>query len=190
MAKSPKQPEIIMMPIGQIKPYWRNPRFNFDTIAPLVKSIERYGFQVPLVVDKQNVIVTGHARYKALQQMGVEQVPVIVSTASTIKNREYRILDNKIQEITKWDEEALQQELKGILENQGFMDHFGSTLDLMMDTSGILGVEHENPINPKSKKSSKAGEDGNEYSEEEVVEHECCPYCDAVLTTANIVTQE
>lgn len=57
------------MNIEEIKPYWRNPRKNDDTIEPLKESIKKFGYQSPIIVDANNVIVVGHARFKALLQL-------------------------------------------------------------------------------------------------------------------------
>lgn len=57
--------QIIMKKLNEIKPYFRNPRKNDKTVDMLVKVIPQVGFNVPILIDKNGVIVKGHARYKA-----------------------------------------------------------------------------------------------------------------------------
>jgi len=98
-----------------LKPYWRNPRINDDTVEALVEYIPIIGFNVPIVVDKKGVIVKGHARYAAAIRLGLEKVPVIVSDNLDEVNKLDRIADNRVFEITKWSETELER--LDILEN-------------------------------------------------------------------------
>lgn len=93
--------------IGQIKPYWRNPRRNVETVKELKKSIEQFGFNVPLVVDEGYEIIAGHARYRALMELGVTEVACVVLKMSKALAREYRIADNKIHDLSSWMHEGL-----------------------------------------------------------------------------------
>lgn len=68
---------VIDMRLDQLKPYENNPRNNDEAVDYVANSIERFGFKVPLVVDKDGTIVTGHTRYKAARQLGLDTVPVI-----------------------------------------------------------------------------------------------------------------
>jgi ParB-like chromosome segregation protein Spo0J len=61
--------EIVLKNINEIKPYWRNPRNNERTITSLIESIKKFGFKVPIVVDKDFVIITGHSRHTAALQL-------------------------------------------------------------------------------------------------------------------------
>lgn len=105
-----KKIEITMMPIDSIIPYWRNPRIHNSTVNALAEAIKRYGFNVPLVIDKNNVVVKGHARLKAARMLGLTEVPCIVTDADDAKNKADRIADNKIQELSKWDPVKLEVE--------------------------------------------------------------------------------
>ena len=100
--------------VSEIKPYEANARLNDKTVEKLVDSIERYGYVVPIVVDEKNVVVAGHARLKAITQLGWEDVECLVSKLSEDKNKEFRILDNKIQEISTWNDELLVVELRAL----------------------------------------------------------------------------
>ena len=106
---------IVQMDIEKIKPYENNPRFNDKAVDAVAASIENFGFKVPIVVDKYNVIVTGHTRLKAAQKLGLAQVPVIVADdLSEEKIRAFRLADNKVSEIAEWNFNLLEQELAGL----------------------------------------------------------------------------
>ncbi len=106
--------EIVLKPINEIRPYLKNPRVNEKTVELLEKIIPVVGFNVPIVVDSKGVIVKGHARYNAAMRLGMEQVPCIVTHASSKAIRADRITDNKIQEFTHWDAERLKEEVGDI----------------------------------------------------------------------------
>ena len=107
--------EIHLLNIDDIKPYENNPRKNDKAIEPVAKSIKEYGFRVPIVIDKNNVIVAGHTRYKACKQLGIDKVPcVIADDLSEDQIKAYRIADNKTAEYAEWDFELLEIELNDI----------------------------------------------------------------------------
>ena len=100
--------------IDKVIPYWHNPRNNDKTVERLMVSIKEYGFNVPLVVNKDMVLITGHARLKAARKLGLATVPCVVVDLSEEKAKKYRIADNKIQELTDWREDDLFKELREI----------------------------------------------------------------------------
>lgn len=104
--------EIIYKKLEEVIPYEKNPRNNDSTVKYLKKSIERFGFKVPLVIDKNGVIVTGHTRYKAAKELGITEVPCIVADDLNEKQiRAFRIADNKVAEIARWNDEELRQDI-------------------------------------------------------------------------------
>lgn len=98
-------------PIGEIKPYWNNPRSNEKTRQALVDAYKKIGFNQPILVDQEGVIVKGHARYYAAKLSGMETIPTLVSLASDAQNKEDRILDNSIQDLSVWDPDGFEVEL-------------------------------------------------------------------------------
>lgn len=109
--------------IEKLIPYARNPRKNSDTVDGLAASIKEFGFQQPIVVDVENVIVVGHTRYLAAKKLGLKKVPVHVAKELTPDQaKAYRIVDNKLQEKSKWDYELLQLELGEIELDLGAFD--------------------------------------------------------------------
>lgn len=96
-------------------PYPNNPRQNEGAVDAVANSIREFGFKVPIVVDRNNVIVAGHTRLKAAQKLGLETVPVVVADDLTDEQaRAFRLADNKTAELAEWDEEKLFEELDGI----------------------------------------------------------------------------
>jgi len=106
--------EIVMLPASAIKPYHRNVRKNRETIDRLCQLIPKIGFNVPLVLDHNNVIVKGHTRWAVAIRLGMEQIPCVYSNADEETNKLDRLADNKVQEFSTWDEEALLSELTSI----------------------------------------------------------------------------
>lgn len=99
------------MKLSELKPYEKNPRKNDRAVEPVANSIKEFGFRVPLVIDKDNVIVTGHTRYKAAKKLGMETVPCIkADDLSDEQIKAFRLADNKVGEISEWDTELLDLE--------------------------------------------------------------------------------
>lgn len=104
--------QIVQMKINEVKPYERNPRRNDNAVNDVAESIKQFGFQQPLVVDKDNVLIVGHTRLKAAKKLGMKEVPVIVAAnLSDEQVKKYRILDNKTNELSDWDFKLLKQEI-------------------------------------------------------------------------------
>lgn len=112
--------------IDKVKPYDKNPRNNDDAVEATANSIKEFGWQQPIVVDKNGVIVVGHTRLKAAKKLKLKQVPVTVAESLTDEQvKAYRLADNKTGELADWDENLLAGELKE-LENLDFdMSEFG-----------------------------------------------------------------
>lgn len=109
--------KVEMWPIENVIPYARNPRKNDQAVAAVKASIKEFGFQQPLVVNSEGVIVVGHTRLKAAQELGLTNVPVtIAKDLSESQIKAYRILDNKTGEKAEWDSELLGLELDDLAE--------------------------------------------------------------------------
>lgn len=139
--------------IQDVKPYPRNPRNNDDGVDAVANSIKEFGWQQPIVVDKDNIIIVGHTRYKAAKKLGMEQVPVVVADKLTDEQvKAYRLADNKTGELTDWDDDLLNDELDGILDID--MSDFGFDLELGNDEDKQVqedDFDEEPPEEPKSK---------------------------------------
>jgi site-specific DNA-methyltransferase (adenine-specific) len=120
--------------IDLIKPYWRNPRKNENAVEAVKESIKRYGYTQPIVVDKDNVIIAGHTRYKALRQLGYKNIAVVLLDIDEDKAKQYRIADNKTAEMSEWDDDLLMYELREIEELEDMTIFFDDgELDSLLD---------------------------------------------------------
>lgn len=114
--------------LNELKPYEKNPRYNEPAVSAVSKSIEQFGFLVPLVITKDNEIVAGHTRYKAAKRLKLKTVPAIVADELTEEQiKAFRLADNKVSELAEWDEGLLAQELETIVNID--MKDFGFVLD-------------------------------------------------------------
>lgn len=104
------------VPLDEIKPYWRNPRDNAAAVEAVKASIAEFGMNQPLVLDKENVIIAGHTRYRALLELGHDKAPVVVVDLDPVRAKAYRIADNKTSELASWDNDKLVSELREIAE--------------------------------------------------------------------------
>lgn len=106
--------KIVMKRISEIKPYIRNPRRNEKTVELLCKLIPKVGFNVPLVIDENGVIVKGHARFSAAIRLGMEEIPCIITHADEEAIKADRLTDNKISEFSEWVNDEVMQEIESI----------------------------------------------------------------------------
>ena len=105
--------KIVNLKTEQLIPYINNPRNNNDAVDKVAASIKEFGFKVPIVIDKDNVVVTGHTRLLASKKLGLQEVPcVIADDLSPAQIKAFRIADNKVSEYAQWDEDMLKVELE------------------------------------------------------------------------------
>ena len=101
--------------ISLLHEYDNNPRKNETAVEAVAESIKQFGFKVPIIVDKDNVIVAGHSRLKAARMLGLEKVPCIVADDLTPEQiKAFRLADNKVGELAGWDFAKLEEELAGL----------------------------------------------------------------------------
>jgi site-specific DNA-methyltransferase (adenine-specific) len=109
--------DVVMRPVGSIKPYANNPRDNDAAVDAVAASLKAFQFRQPIVVDEQDVIIVGHTRYKAALKLGMTEVPVHVARGLTPEQaRAYRIADNQTATLATWDEDKLPLELMALQE--------------------------------------------------------------------------
>ena len=107
--------EILNLNVADLIPYENNPRLNGDAVQYVAESIRNFGFKIPIIIDKDNVIVAGHTRLKAAIELDIKQVPCIRADDLTEEQvKAFRLADNKVGEIAEWDYEQLQKELAEI----------------------------------------------------------------------------
>ena len=114
MKKDLKQ-EIVYISMDKIIPYENNPRINDEAAEKLAEDIKRFGFRNPIYLDKDNVIINGHTRYKSAQLLGYKEVPCIYAKDLTEQEvKAFRIADNRYGEFADWDVDLLVEELTDI----------------------------------------------------------------------------
>lgn len=134
--------EIINRKLEDLIPYEKNPRDNDKAVKYVAKSIKEFGFKVPIIIDKDNVIVTGHTRWKAARELGLEEVPTIMADDLDEEQiRAFRLADNKVSEASKWNKDLLDEELEAILNID--MQDFGFDFD----DAGEIGNPYTSKIN-------------------------------------------
>ena len=120
---------IIELPIDSIIPYENNPRDNDEAVELVANCIRSVGGRNPDHGDEHNVILCGHTRLLACLSLGMENVPCIRHEGLTeAEKAAYRLADNKVAEIAKWDFGKLDEELKKIGDEINMQD-FGFAYD-------------------------------------------------------------
>ncbi len=100
--------KVELVEITKVIPYARNPRKNEGAVAKVAASIKEFGFRQPIVVAPDMVVIVGHTRLLAAQQLGFKQVPVHIAEGLTdVQIKAYRIADNRTNEEAEWDNELL-----------------------------------------------------------------------------------
>lgn len=134
--------------IAEIKPYGKNAKKHPDKqIKQVAASIEAFGFNQPIVVDKDDVIIVGHGRFGAAHYLGLTEVPVLTVDLNEEQAKAYRLADNKLNE-SEWDMQLVIQELKGLEVN--LVDLTGFSRSLLYKTSVDDDSVPAIPTNPKT----------------------------------------
>lgn len=144
--------QIEIRSMKDIRPYEHNPRNNDSAVDAVAASIKEFGWQQPIVVDKDGVIIAGHTRYKAAQKLKLKEVPVVVAENLTDDQvKAYRLADNKTGELAEWDFSALEEELAGLAQID--MQQFGFDQTILPESHELVEDDYEEaaPEEPKSK---------------------------------------
>ncbi len=108
---------VVEIKVSKLKPYEKNPRLNEKAVEACMQSIQQYGFKVPMIVDKDMVIIAGHTRLKAAKKLGLDAVPCVIADDLTDEQaRAFRIADNKVSDFSIWDNKLLLEELEALTE--------------------------------------------------------------------------
>lgn len=142
--------EIKTLKLKDLKPYDKNPRHNDEAVELVANSIKEFGFKVPIVIDRNNVIVCGHTRYMACKQLKIKEVPCVVADDLTDNQiKAFRLADNKVAEKAEWDNDLLNAEIDDIVNID--MEDFGFDFNLddedyesREDSNGFVGDQNAN----------------------------------------------
>lgn len=147
--------DVINININKLKPYDKNPRKNDEAVKYVAESIKEFGFKVPIVVDKNNVIVAGHTRYKASQKLKMTEIPCIIADDLTEEQiRAFRLADNKVGELSEWDFDLLDAELNEIIDID--MEAFG--FDMLEYEETTEAFEDDFEVQEPEEAKSKLGQ--------------------------------
>lgn len=103
-----------MLSLDEIHPYEKNPRNNEPAVDAVAASIKEFGFKVPIIIDKDNIIVAGHTRYKSAIKLGLTEVPCIkADDLNEEQIKAFRLADNKVSELAEWNFESMRSSLNG-----------------------------------------------------------------------------
>ena len=110
--------KIEITPVSDLKPRSSNPRTHSKKqIRQIADSIKQFGFNNPILVDRDNTIVAGQGRVEAARLLGIETVPTIpLEDLTEAEIRAYVIADNRLAELAGWNRELLAIELQGLIE--------------------------------------------------------------------------
>lgn len=161
--------QIVYLPASEIHEYENNPRDNDRAVDAVARSIKRYGFRIPVIVDKDNVLIAGHTRLKAAIQLGITEIPCVrADDLSKAEGKAFRLEDNRTQEDSQWDTEALAKEFDGLKKN-GF-----DLMDTGFDEFEISGIDmssYDFSAAPEEYNTPEA-ESGEEYTPDDYDETE------------------
>lgn len=149
--------KVEMVPLASLKPYEGNAkRHTNEQIDAVEASIKEFGFRNPILAwhDESGdaVIVAGHARAKAAQNLGMDSVPVIFADdLSDAQRRALTLVDNQTTMMTGWDLDQLSYELE-TLEMDFDMKDFGFNVESIPDIDALFSDEEqeEKPHDPKT----------------------------------------
>lgn len=143
--------ELKNIKLGELKTYSKNNKIHPpDQIKKIARSIKEFGFNVPVIIDKNNVIIAGHGRVFAAKELGMEDIPVLQKdNLSEAQIKAYRIADNKTAE-SEWDFDSLKEEFKTLKELDFDLELTGFTFDEISEFNDIgqeivQEVEADNP---------------------------------------------
>lgn len=151
--------EIVYKKLNEITPYENNPRDNDKAVPYVANSIKRFGFKVPIVIDRNGVIAAGHTRYKAAKELGMDTVPCIMADDLDDDDiKAFRLADNKVSELADWNPRMLEIEMGEIPDID--MSEFGFIGDLYFDEMEPIDVDE---VGGQESNISKISVDGKSW---------------------------
>ena len=154
--------KIERIAVEMLLPYAKNSRTHSDEqVAQIAASIKEFGFNNPILIDKENTVIAGHGRLLAARRSGMDDVPCIrLGHLTDTQRKAYIIADNRLALNADWDTEMLTIELNDLLEDNFALDILGfdadelkALLDPVTPTEGLTDEDAvpETPEEPKTK---------------------------------------
>ena len=152
MSKKKKESIGEYVDIDSLVEWDNNPRINDHAVSKVARSIERFGFASPIIAKQADkppyVVLAGNTRLKASKEIGLSSVPVRFSNLSQTEAELFAIADNKLGEISDWDEDMLKDILAALPEND--LDDIGFSQDeldsLLENIDTELPPESDNAV--------------------------------------------
>lgn len=152
--------KVVQTPIDSLEPYTNNNRIHTtSSIAKLQASVSKFGFVAPILIDRDGVIIAGHGRCEVAKALGLKSVPtVVIDHLGDAEIRALRIADNKLAELSDWDEASLKVEFEELMELS-----FGEELDFDLAVTGfempeidiiVGGVDDDTTASPEAFEAS------------------------------------
>ena len=156
--------KISYWPIERLRHFAGNARNHSEKqLIEIARSIQRFGFVNPVLVDPAGEIIAGHGRAAAADKLGMDKVPVIVlADLSEKEKRALRLADNRIAENSTWDHNLLQAELRSLQELEVDTEGLGwdgNELDQLL--AEAISILPDNPLEP-SKPATQQDDDDDE----------------------------
>src|SRR5216683_2876303 len=107
---------VVDRSMGELKPDAANPRVHHKKqIRQIADSIEAFGFNVPILIDRDDKVIAGHGRLFAARELGWTEVPTLcLDHLTSAQARAFMIADNRLTEIATWDDRLMAQQLKDL----------------------------------------------------------------------------
>ncbi len=139
---------IEQWPIDRPIPYARNARKISDkAVDKIAASIKEFGWQQPIVVDRDGVIIAGHTRLQAARKLQLTAVPVHVAKDLTDGQvKAYRLMDNRSHQETEWDFDLLGPEiadLQAMSVDLALTGFDATEIDKLLEPEPVLGLTDE-----------------------------------------------
>ena len=134
--------------ISELKPYEKNAKNHpKEQVEKIAKSIKRFGWKNPVLIDKDGLIIAGHGRVLGAKHLGMEEVPCIMADDLTPEEvKAYRLADNKLAE-SEWDMDLVISELEILPDELRELSGFNiEDLKFSPDSSDIPRLDEKEPI--------------------------------------------
>ena len=159
-----KKQQINMVPVEKLIPYVNNARKHSEQqVSQIAASIKEFGFVNPILIDAENVLIAGHGRLAAAHKLGLKEVPCLrVEHLTEAQKRAYILADNKLAELSEWDNELLSVE-------------FSHLKELGFDSS-LTGFSEAEIVSFTEEKNFNPGTEDDQGKLDEKAKHQC-PSC-------------
>lgn len=176
--------KIVIKPISDLKEAAQNSRVHSDEqIAEIAKSINKFGWTIPCLIDEEGTLIAGHARVRAALTQGISVVPCMIAQGWSAAEKEaYQIADNRLAEKSTWDDKVLTAQIRRLSAADFDLGVLGLDLE-KFDLGDAFNPENAPQIDTGTvtqdqvdKKKAQMGGAFSEAKDKETYEI-VCPHC-------------